>query len=227
VRFPEYPTGDPNDCIQGEFEGYIDLEYEPGIVPGTPDDEVVSVFELTPRGGGQAQKYVRAGLAPVSLVRWVDPSPDRPGKPEGRDPSPRDSLWKPLLAPDQEYCATVTLYGRNDRVAPPVASEPICAPVMNIVWGRGPDAMLSDAAAPDDSGGKVAPAGPDAGAGAQPSGADAAAADLGAPSLAGGGCALAGPGRTALSPLPLLLLLVMRRLVRTARRGRALPCPCR
>src|SRR5688572_30538563 len=44
VRFPQYPTGNSFDCIGGEHEGYIDVEYGPGTVPGTPDDEVVSVF---------------------------------------------------------------------------------------------------------------------------------------------------------------------------------------
>jgi hypothetical protein len=52
--------------------------------------------------------------------------------PEGGRPSPVASAWKPVLAPDREYCVTLTLYGRNDQAMDVVRSNSVCAPVTNI-----------------------------------------------------------------------------------------------
>ena len=38
-------------------------------------------------------------------------------------------MWTPTLVADAEYCATMTLYGRNDRLIPAIVSNPICTKV--------------------------------------------------------------------------------------------------
>ena len=47
------------------------------------------------------------------------------------------ALWNPVLEPEREYCATLTLYGRNDLAMPAVVSNSLCAPVVNLdhpIW---------------------------------------------------------------------------------------------
>jgi uncharacterized protein (TIGR03382 family) len=122
-------------CVFDEYEGYVDLDYQPGAVPGTPVDEVVHVVSLGPKNGSSSETWASLGPAKFEHV----PAQGRPS------PTAR---WKPLLAPDREYCATVTLYGRNDRAMPEVRSEILCAPVMNV-----------DARTSDSSGCSAAPTG--------------------------------------------------------------------
>ena len=124
-------------CVFSEFEGYISVDYQPGAVPATPDGEVLTVFRLYPKTGGATENFAYPGLARQPLAQWENPSPNRAEEvPDGRLPSPLLSVWKPELAPDREYCVTVTLYGRNDVAALPVTSEPICAGVTNLAWNK-------------------------------------------------------------------------------------------
>ena len=86
-------------CVFAEYEGYIELKFPPVALPGTPDDEVVQVVQLTPKTGGLSQSQVYSG------------NTTRLGTVLGQDgfPSPPGVLWKPELAPDREYCATIDL----------------------------------------------------------------------------------------------------------------------
>jgi MYXO-CTERM domain-containing protein len=166
VHYPDRIAA--SDCVHAEYEGYIDLVYEPGSLPGTPPDEVINVLSLSPKGGGAQQTYVFSG----SKRRHLNQVESYLGNelvdvPPGGFPSPVFAEWKPELAPDREYCATLTLHGRNDLAALPAASQTVCAPVMNLVWattypdgGGPPDATPSadpPATAPDGGAGKIAP----------------------------------------------------------------------
>jgi MYXO-CTERM domain-containing protein len=51
--------------------------------------------------------------------------------PNGGLLSPVYALWKPVLKPDREYCATLALYGRNDLATASVTSNSVCAAVIN------------------------------------------------------------------------------------------------
>ena len=50
-------------------------------------------------------------------------------------PSPVYAQWKPTLEPDREYCATLTVYGRNDLAIADVRSNTVCAAVLNVAAG--------------------------------------------------------------------------------------------
>src|SRR5204862_710166 len=97
-------------CVFAEYEGYIDLDYQPAVLPGTPAAEIVHVLSLAPRHGGQEQRFVFYG------GKFEGAQVEAPGGgvmdiPEGGRPQPSLSLWKPELTPDEEYCATLTVYG--------------------------------------------------------------------------------------------------------------------
>ena len=203
-------------CVFDEYEGYIDLDYQPGAVPGTPMDQVVHVVSLRPKNGSSSETW--ASLGPAKFE-------DVPA--QGR-PSPT-ATWKPLLAPDREYCATVTLYGRNDRAMPEVRSETLCAPVMN-VDARTRPAGGTDAGLPDGS--MPAPALPDAAVtpdavAAADSTADGTtppvAMDAAPPPASGrsesGGCSTAPAGRPGTKPLIPGFLLGLAALRRRRQRG--------
>jgi uncharacterized protein (TIGR03382 family) len=191
-------------CVFDEYEGYVDLDYQPGAVPGTPMDEVVHVVALRPKNGSSTETW--ASLGPATFE-------DVPA--DGR-PSPT-ARWKPILAPDREYCATVTLYGRNDRAMPEVRSETLCAPVMNIDARKRPDGG-ADAGTPD-AGTPDAAVTPDAAAAFDSADTQSPAVtmDAASPPASGntesGGCSTAPAGRFGTTPLipGLLLGLVVAR----------------
>jgi hypothetical protein len=194
VHYPGKIAG--GDCVFSEYEGYIDLAYEPGALPGTPPDEVINVLSLSPRTGGAQQTFVFTGSQRLHLAQTYNTTGNvLVDVPPGGLPSPVFAAWKPELAPDREYCATLTLYGRNDLAALPAISETVCAPVMNL-----PAAASGDAA-------KVAPPIMDAGMDA--------GADAGAPASSSS-CAM-GHGAPSRSPGLLLLALLVSVLRRRAR----------
>lgn len=102
-------------CVFGEYEGYIDLNYQDGSLPGTPAEEVISVLRLAPKTGGSSQTFVFAGTTHFEGAPqlWDPATAAFADVPDGGLPSPVCALWKPVLEPDREYCATLTLYGRN------------------------------------------------------------------------------------------------------------------
>ena len=120
-------------CVFGEYEGYIDLDYQDGSLPGTPAEEVISVLRLAPKTGGSSQTFVFAGTTHFEGAPqpWDPSTAALVDVPDGGLPSPIYALWKPVLEPDREYCATLTLYGRNDLAMPAVASNSVCAAVIN------------------------------------------------------------------------------------------------
>jgi hypothetical protein len=146
VRYPLNQIA-AGGCVFAEYEGYIELKFPPVALPGTPNDEVVQVVQLRPKTGGLTQSQVYSG------------NTTRLGTVLGEDgfPSPPGVLWKPELAPDREYCATITFYGRNDVAALPLQSTTICAPVISIDRSDGSNAQpptpteIPDTSAPDAS----------------------------------------------------------------------------
>jgi hypothetical protein len=202
-----YPLGQVNggSCVFSEYEGYIDLDYQPGSLPGTPPDEVINVLTLTPKTGGAPQRYAFAGSERVKLARSFD---EFGGKgvtdvPDGGVPSPIHSPWKPELMPDREYCLTVTTYGRNDMAILATTSQPVCAPVTSLMAGSAP----ADGGAP---GPEAGPSPADDGPVANNGGATPDAGISGAPASSDG-CTI-GRGRSggylglALASLALALL---------------------
>jgi hypothetical protein len=135
IRYAASEVGG-GSCVASELEGYIDLEYEPGAVPGTPAAELVNVLVLSAKSGGEAQSLVFTGSERIHLVEG-EPTPDPMivEVPTGGRPYPPSAQWKPILSPDREYCATLTLYGRNDLAAPAIRSNTVCAPVISLASG--------------------------------------------------------------------------------------------
>jgi hypothetical protein len=102
-------------------------------LPGTPAEEVISVLRLEPKTGGSSQTFVFAGIAHFEGApqMWDPATAAFADVPDGGLPSPVYALWKPVLEPDRECCATLTLYGRNDLAMPGVTSNSVCAAVIN------------------------------------------------------------------------------------------------
>jgi hypothetical protein len=132
VRYPVEQVG-AGGCVFSEYEGYIDLDYQDGSVPNTPSAEIVSVLSLQPKTGGAGQSFVFAGRAHFDGAQIENALGSALiDIPDGAFPSPVHALWKPSLEPDREYCATLTLIGRNDLAMPAVISNMVCAPVTNM-----------------------------------------------------------------------------------------------
>jgi MYXO-CTERM domain-containing protein len=137
VRYPVSQIA-AGGCVFAEYEGYIDLNYQDGSLPGTPAEEVITVLTLAPKTGGDSQTFVFAGLSHFEGAPLYDSATGAVvDVPDGGVPSPVYALWKPALEPDREYCATLTLYGRNDQAMGNVVSNSVCAAVMNV--SAGPD----------------------------------------------------------------------------------------
>lgn len=118
VHYPPEQVGG-GSCVFSDYVGYVDLDYQDGALPGTPAEEVVAVIQLSSTTAGDQHAYVFAGGRFGGVM-------DGPGG------VPHDGVWKPALAPEAEYCATMTLYGRNDQAALPAVSNLLCAKVTNV-----------------------------------------------------------------------------------------------
>jgi hypothetical protein len=120
-------------CVFDEYEGYTDVDYQTGALPGTPPAEIVYVLALQPKNGADVQSFVFSGIPRFEGASVEAPSGNgSAGVPAGGRPSPALAPWKPVLSPDREYCATLTIYGRNDQAIEAARSNTVCAPVMNV-----------------------------------------------------------------------------------------------
>jgi hypothetical protein len=106
-------------CVFSEYMGYVDLDYQDSSVPNTPAAEVVNVIRLVSRQSLDEHSFVVAGNHFEGIM-------------EGPGGVPHAGTWTPPLMPGEEYCATMTSYGRNDLAMPVVVSDPICAKVQNV-----------------------------------------------------------------------------------------------
>ena len=111
------------DCVRDEYMGYIDIQYRDGEVPETPPAEVIGTFTLTPRNGASSQSFTFSGERFTGQLS---------GLPVADLPQPSDAAWVVELAPDREYCLTLTTVGRNDLANLPLRSNTVCAPVLSI-----------------------------------------------------------------------------------------------
>jgi hypothetical protein len=213
VRYDVSQVG-AGGCVFAEYEGYVDLDYQPGALPGTPPEQVVQVLSLAPRHGGTTQTFVFAGSGKFEGAPVEAPGGNgTTDVVEGGRPSPAFAAWKPELTPDQEYCATITIYGRNDLAVEALRSEQICAPVMN-VDARSPTPAPSDAAVGTPAAVDASPAGPppaDAGAGTEQPAAPG-------PAVASDGCSL-GRGRASSASAVALALIALGYAARRSRRS--------
>jgi hypothetical protein len=205
VRYPIKKIG-AGGCVFSEFEGYIALDFTPGALPGTPPEEVLSVASLVGKYDSRTQTLIFSGIdtVPGGFVGTL--SGDGVTLPEGGALSAADALWKPDLHPDIEYCATISISGRNDRAGGTAQSNMLCAHVTSIDApgvAPAPTSANGDAATFGDAG--VANDGASAGAGTGD-----ATGDVGRPRTHDGGCSVAGPrvGADAMVPIATALLIL-------------------
>lgn len=220
VHYPPEQAGSGN-CVFSEYEGYIDLDYQDGTVPGTPAEEIVNVITLQAKSGGATQTFVFSGIGHFGGAQVEIPLANQLADvPDGGLPSPAFAMWKPTLEPDREYCATLTLYGRNDQAMPTVRSNTVCTAVMNMDgagWdagaqdGRGRDVNAEDASvvvvAPDGATGAdtryedaIGPGGSTGLAGAGGAGAGGAGGAPTSTTTTGGAAGAGAGGATAVAP---------------------------
>ena len=175
VRYPVADIASGN-CVLAEYHGFITVDYDPATVPNTPPASVVHTFQLVPKNGGSAQNFLYTGATPFVGL-----------EPVGDYPLPIGS-WQPELDPTRQYCLTVGAFGDGDIARLPLASQPLCADVV----------QLSAAGAPPP---------PQIGGGG-----------TGGGTASGGcGCAVAASGRTGMAAAWLSLVAVALRLRRRRR----------
>ena len=129
MRFPTSEVGS-GSCVFSEAEGYFAVDYTPAVVPGTPNEEIVSVLRFAPADHGATIQFVFAGLS--QLPNGFIPGPGGSiALPDGNSLSPT-AEWKPDFRPGVEYCASISSFGRNNLAAPALVSEPVCATVAEL-----------------------------------------------------------------------------------------------
>jgi hypothetical protein len=131
IRYPVHQVRSGR-CVSSEYEGYIDLDYRDGSVPGTPAEELIGVVNLHPRLGGPSQFFAFGGGTHFEgAPLWNSATQALVDVPEGGLPSPTHAVWKPALEPDREYCVSMTLYGRNQSGVP-LKGDAVCAKVVSV-----------------------------------------------------------------------------------------------
>jgi hypothetical protein len=123
-----YPVADINagGCVFAEYHGFITVDYDPGTVPNTPAASVVQIFQLAPKNGGSAQRFVYTGATPFA---GHAPTEDYP-RPTWN--------WHPELDPTRQYCLGVSAVGDGDIARLPLGSETVCADVVQLSAGGAP-----------------------------------------------------------------------------------------
>jgi hypothetical protein len=142
-------------CVFAEYEGYIDLDYQPAVFEGLVPEDVVHVLSLRRKDGASTEIYVAGRLeSRAPFARSLDGVSRIP---DGGVPCAQYPTWKPNVIADQEYCLTMTSYGATSA---PVVSNEVCAVVVGLDARR---PAAADAGAPSD-----AVAAPDAAAMGEP-----------------------------------------------------------
>lgn len=125
VRYPVADIGSGN-CVFAEYHGFITVDYEPATVPNTPPSSVVHTFSLGPKNGGSQTLFAWAGDAPFVGL-----------EPSGAYPLPLGD-WQPELDPTRQYCLTIAALGDGDLARPALASETVCADVVQLAAAGAP-----------------------------------------------------------------------------------------
>jgi len=119
VRYPVADIASGN-CVFAEYHGFITVDYVAATVPNTPPASVIHTFRLAPKTGGSAQTFVYVGETPFMGL-----------EPVGDYPLPIGA-WQPELDPTRTYCLGVSAFGDGDMARPPLASQEVCADVVQL-----------------------------------------------------------------------------------------------
>lgn len=119
VRYPTRDIGSGN-CVFAEYHGFIAVDYDPATVPNTAPASIVSTFQLAPKYAGSAQTFVYMGDTPFI---GLEPIGDYP-LPTGQ--------WQPELDPTRSYCLAIRAFGDGDLARQALASQEICAEVVQL-----------------------------------------------------------------------------------------------
>jgi hypothetical protein len=101
-------------------------------VPGTPAEEVVGVIQLSSSKDLDGSSFVFSGGHFEGPQQWDAATQSLVDVPEDGVPDAAFARWLPTLDPDAQYCATMTIYGRNDQAMPAPNSNQVCARVRNV-----------------------------------------------------------------------------------------------
>ncbi|MCC6751869.1 MAG: hypothetical protein IT371_29720 [Deltaproteobacteria bacterium] len=127
-------------CVSGDYQAFIELDYQPAAVPDSPPASVLYTLWLSPKTGGPMERIYFTG---ADLYVGGGPLPP--------DNGPRHPKWPSDLDPTREYCAIMSAAGIGDLSRQPLQSDTACAPVT----------LVESTASPSPSGGPA----PDAGLG--------------------------------------------------------------
>jgi len=130
AHYPESEVG-AGGCVFAAYEGYFDIDFAAGTVPGTPPEEVVSILTISSRQTDLLQSLVFMGLdqLPGGFVTSAGGNIPLAG---GGALSAPQALWKPVLEADGTTCATISTFGRNNLAAPSLQSNTVCVPVTSV-----------------------------------------------------------------------------------------------
>lgn len=148
VRYPVADIASGN-CVSAEYEGFITVDYSPATVPNTDPSSVVHAFQLVPENGGSPQRLIQVG------------EPFAGGAPAGAYPLPVGP-WQPELDPTRRYCLSISAFGDGDLARLPLASEQVCADVVQLsAPGAPPPPQIGGGATNSGGGGcAIAPGAP-------------------------------------------------------------------
>jgi hypothetical protein len=139
-----YPVADINsgNCVFAEYHGFITVDYDPATVPNTAASSVVHGFGLAPQNGGTEQTFVYVGDTPFTGL-----------EPTGGYPLPIGA-WQPELDPTRKYCLGISAFGDGDIARLPLASQQVCADVVQLsATGAPPPPQIGGGAAGGGGGG--------------------------------------------------------------------------
>jgi len=189
-------------CVFAEYHGYIMLDADPAVIPGTPPASVLTTVTIAPPHGGAA----------TQSLTFTGPNTFIGGGP-GSDYYPTSQpTWNPDFDPTLEYCASMSSIGYGDQSRLALVSNTVCARVMEVAVpgaGDGADGGADASSETTSDGASIsdAVAGADGGAG-DDAAHDTATAGTGGDATtcvqpgASSGCSVAGtpmtPGLTGL-----------------------------
>jgi len=133
------------ECIFAEYRGLISLDYDPAVIPDTPDESVIYTLSLRPKTGGLREQISFTGAQLLKGSTATKP-PHVPNFPD----------WPTDLDPTREYCASIVASGYGDLARLPLTSNKVCAKVTPFEYGAkqdgASDGPSADGPAPADLG---------------------------------------------------------------------------
>lgn len=121
VRYPLDLIG-AGSCVFSEYQGYLQLRFDPASVPDTAPSDILYQLVIQPSTGGSTS--VIEFRADHPYVGYDHSKDSLPLSPTGE--------WPLELDPTREYCVTLEAQGDGDIARPALASQQVCAKIVQL-----------------------------------------------------------------------------------------------